>query len=491
MVLVRILKPQTLNYTTLHFTTRAFGVYNTRTSFQSEFHTKSSELHIKSRGFHTKTRVFNKKTHAFKKPHDLHSFRYFSSSCSKNSKKTVDLLTEEDVKGKHVLVRCDFNVPLDKLTGEIADDTRIREAIPTIKLLREKGAKVVLCSHMGRPKGKIVESLSLVPVSNVLPTFLGCPVTQTNDCVGEETVAVINDMSDGDVVLMENLRFHAGETKNDPDFAHELVKTASAEVYVNDAFGCAHRAHSSTAGVCDYIKGPKVAGLLLSKEIDYLSGVVNDPKRPFTAIVGGAKVSTKINVLEALVEKTDILILGGAMIFTFLKAQGLNVGSSMVEENSIELATKLMETAKAKGVLLYIPEDVVAAAKFSEEADYKVVNVNQIPEGWIGLDIGPKSASVIEKHILQSKTIVWNGPMGVFEWKNFEKGTFTVAKAVAEATDKGAVTIVGGGDSVLAVGKCGVASRMSHISTGGGASLELLEGLVLPGVAALDNTDKQ
>jgi len=415
--------------------------------------------------------------------------RSFSSS-NKKSKKTVAMLDEEAVRGKHVLLRCDFNVPMDKNTGKIADDTRIRAAIPTIQLLRGKGAKIVLCSHMGRPKGKVVEALRLAPVSDALPLLLECPVIQTEDCVGEKTANVIKNMSDGDVVLLENLRFHEGETKNSLEFAKQLVDTTSADVYVNDAFGCAHRAHSSTAGVVDYIAGPKVAGLLLSKELDYLSGVVNNPQRPFAAIVGGAKVSTKINVLESLVEKSDKLILGGAMIFTFLKANGLSVGSSMVEDDSLELAKKLMQRAEATNTCLYLPEDVVVADKFSEEAEFKVVSVNEIPDGWVGLDIGPKSVAAIQKHIEECKTIVWNGPMGVFEWPNFENGTFSVGRAMADATDRGAVTIVGGGDSVLAVERCGLTSRMSHISTGGGASLELLEGLVLPGVAVLDKAQK-
>lgn len=290
------------------------------------------------------------------------------------------------------------------------------------------------------------------------------------------------------MVLLENLRFHDGETKNDAEFSKLLVDTTGAEVYVNDAFGCAHRAHSSTAGVADYIKGPKVAGLLLSKEINYLSGVVNEPQRPFAAIVGGAKVSTKINVLESLVEKSDKLIIGGAMMFTFLRAKGYTTGSSMVEEDAIPLAQKLLKTAEEEKTVLYIPEDVVVANKFAEDAESKIVEANAIPNDWVGVDIGPKSIKAIQHHLSTSKTIVWNGPMGVFEWEKFSKGTYAVAHSMAEATKRGAITIVGGGDSVLAVANCNESDNITHISTGGGASLEMLEGLVLPGVAVLDNS---
>lgn len=404
-------------------------------------------------------------------------------------KKTVEMLEESKVRGKNVFVRTDFNVPLDKTTGGVSDDTRIRAAIPTIKLLRDKGAKVILCSHMGRPK-KITDSLRLTCVSALLPAMLGCPVQQAPDCIGQETKDMIDSMGEGDVIMLDNVRFHEGETKNDPEFSKKLVETTSADIYVNDAFGCAHRAHSSTAGVVEFIDGPKVAGLLLKKEVDYLSGVVNNPKRPFAAIVGGAKVSTKIAVLEALVEKSDKVIIGGAMMFTFLKARGLNVGGSMVEDDSLDLAREVVALAAKKNVPLYIAEDVVIAKKFAEDAEFKVVSVEEIPDGWVGLDIGPKSIAAIQQLLSDCKTVVWNGPMGVFEWKNFQNGTFSVARAMGDATTRGAITIVGGGDSVAAVEHCGVADKISHISTGGGASLELLEGLVLPGVAVLDNADK-
>lgn len=295
------------------------------------------------------------------------------------------------------------------------------------------------------------------------------------------------NLEDGDMLLLENVRFHSGETKNDLAFAQNLVSSTGAQVYVNDAFGTAHRAHASTAGVCGFIEGPKVAGFLLENELSYLKKSVDEPQRPFAAIVGGAKVSTKISVLNSLLDKTDKLVIGGAMVFTFFKAQGLNVGESMVEDESLEIALSVVEKAKANGVELILPKDVVVADKFAEDAEFKVVASDNIPDEWLGLDVGPTFSADVQAALAPCKTILWNGPMGVFEWENFAAGTFNVAKTMAECSANGAVTIVGGGDSVAAVSAAGLASQMSHISTGGGASLELLEGKELPGVAALDD----
>merc|ERR1712070_408822 len=380
-----------------------------------------------------------------------------------------------------VLVRCDLNVPLDGKT--ITDDTRIRASVPTVQYLVEKGAKVLVTSHLGRPKDGFEKKFSLEPVAPVLSKYIGKEVKLLSDCVGPAVADATTSMADGDVCLLENVRFYKEEEKNVPEFAEKLA--ANADLFVNDAFGTAHRAHGSTEGVTKFLK-PSVAGFLLQKELDYLQGAVDVPQRPFAAIVGGSKVSSKISVIEAMLNKVDKLILGGGMVFTFLKARGVSVGSSLVEDDQLELATKLEAIAKEKGVELFLADDVVIADKFAEDAANKVVDVNEIPDGWMGLDIGPKTLANIQGGLAECNTVIWNGPMGVFEMDAFAKGTFGVADTLAELTGKGCVTIIGGGDSVAAVEKAGLADKMSHISTGGGASLELLEGKVLPGVAALD-----
>lgn len=382
---------------------------------------------------------------------------------------------------RRVFVRADFNVPLKD--GVITDDTRIRGAVPTIKYLMDKGAKILISSHLGRPKGGYEKQLSLAPVTPRLSELLGKEVKLVPDCIGPAVGRCIDEMKNGDVALLENVRFYPEEEKNDPDFAKKLA--ANCDLYVNDAFGTAHRAHGSTEGVAQYLK-PAVAGFLLQKELNYLQGAVEKPKRPFAAIVGGSKVSSKISVLEALLDKVDKLVLGGGMVFTFLKARGVNVGASLVEDDQLELAKRLERVAKEKGVQLLLASDVVVADKFAADAAHKVVPVEQIPAGWMGLDIGPQTVAELKKTLADCKTVIWNGPMGVFEFDAFAAGTNAIAATLAELTAKGCVTIIGGGDSVAAVEKAGLADKMSHISTGGGASLELLEGKVLPGVAALN-----
>lgn len=399
------------------------------------------------------------------------------------SKKTVANLSAADVAGKRVLVRVDFNVPLDE-SGAITDDTRIRAALPTINDLREKGAKVILASHFGRPKGQPVESMRLTPVAARLGELLGKPVAKTDDCVGEAAAAQVAALQNGDVLLLENVRFHAEEEKNDPEFSKQLASLA--DLYVNDAFGTAHRAHASTEGVTKFLS-PSVAGYLIEKELQYLQAAIEHPQRPLAAIVGGSKVSSKIVVIETLLEKVDKLFIGGGMIFTFYKARGLSVGNSLVEEDKLELATALEAKAKAKGVELLLPTDVVVADKFAPDANAKIVSVEEIPDGWLGLDIGPDSIKTFQTALETCKSVIWNGPMGVFEFDKFAAGTNGIAHTLASLTPKGVTTIIGGGDSVAAVEKVGVADQMSHISTGGGASLELLEGKVLPGIAALDD----
>eukprot|EP00897_Mesotaenium_endlicherianum_P004786 jgi/Mesen1/4335/ME000022S03615 len=397
------------------------------------------------------------------------------------AKKSVGDLTEADLKGKRVLIRADLNVPLDDQFN-ITDDTRIRAAIPTIQYLTGKGAKVLLSSHLGRPKG-VTEKFRLTPLVARLSELLGAPVEKADDCIGAEVEAKVAKLADGSVLLLENVRFYPEEEKNDAEFAKKLA--ANADLYVNDAFGTAHRAHASTAGVTEFLK-PSVAGFLLQKELDYLDGAVSNPNRPFAAIVGGSKVSSKIGVIESLLNNVDILLLGGGMIFTFYKAQGLSVGSSLVEEDKLDLARSLMKKAEEKGVKLLLPTDVVVANKFAPDADSQTVAASAIPDGWMGLDIGPDSVKTFNEALDTTKTVIWNGPMGVFEFDKFAVGTESVAHKLAELSGKGVTTIIGGGDSVAAVEKVGVAEKMSHISTGGGASLELLEGKVLPGVAALD-----
>lgn len=396
------------------------------------------------------------------------------------AKRSVGDLGEADLKGKKVLVRCDLNVPVKD--GIIGDDTRIRGSIPTIEYLVSKGAKVLLSSHLGRPKEGPEPKFSLAPVAPRLSELLGQEVTLLSDCIGPAVSDAVAGMTDGSVALLENVRFYKEEEKNDAGFAEKLA--ANADLFVNDAFGTAHRAHGSTEGVTKFLE-PSVAGFLLQKELDYLQGAVDEPKRPFAAIVGGSKVSSKISVIEAMLGKVDKLVLGGGMVFTFLKARGYSVGSSLVEDDQLELATKLEAIAKEKGVELILAEDVTVADKFAADAEAKVVDIDAIPEGWMGLDIGPKSIKAVTGALADCKTVIWNGPMGVFEFDAFAKGTNAVAECLADAD--GCITIIGGGDSVAAVEKAGLGSKMSHISTGGGASLELLEGKVLPGVAALND----
>ncbi|XP_047316124.1 phosphoglycerate kinase, cytosolic [Impatiens glandulifera] len=397
------------------------------------------------------------------------------------TKKSVGSLKEAELKGKRVFVRVDLNVPLDD-NFNITDDTRIRAAVPTIKYLTGYGAIVILASHLGRPKG-VTPKYSLKPLVPRLSELLGIEVKIADDCVGAEVEKLVAATPEGGVLLLENVRFYKEEEKNDPEFAKKLA--ALADLYVNDAFGTAHRAHASTEGVAKFLK-PAVAGFLMQKELDYLVGAVSNPKKPFAAIVGGSKVSSKIGVIESLLEKVDILFLGGGMIFTFYKAQGYAVGSSLVEDDKLDLATTLIEKAKAKGVSLLLPTDVVVANKFAPDADSKLVPASDIPDGWMGLDIGPDSIKSFGEALDTTQTIIWNGPMGVFEFEKFAAGTEAIAKKLAELSGKGVTTIIGGGDSVAAVEKAGLADKMSHISTGGGASLELLEGKPLPGVLALD-----
>lgn len=413
--------------------------------------------------------------------------RGFRTSVRTSSKLTIEQLSQRNpgiLQNAQVLVRVDFNVPQSKTDGSITDDTRIREALPTINYLINGGAKVVLSSHCGRPDGKPSKKYSLAPMAVRLSELLKKPVATVDDCIGEKVDTAVSQLKSGDVLMIENVRFYKEEEKNDTEFARKLAKGAT--IYVNDAFGTAHRAHASTAGVAQFAQY-KVAGFLMEKEIRFLQSAVSNPVRPFAAIVGGAKVSTKIPVIESLIQKCDKIFIGGGMIFTFYRAMGLKVGNSMVEEDCIELARSLIEKAKTKGVQLYLPEDVVVADEFKAEANSQVVDVKSIPDGWMGLDIGPKSITSFRQELSSCKTIVWNGPMGVFEFDKFASGTTSIAQTLADLTANGAVTVIGGGDSVAAVLKAGLQTKMSHISTGGGASLEMLEGKVLPGVAALDD----
>jgi phosphoglycerate kinase len=418
------------------------------------------------------------------------SHSYFRSASSSTKLSLETLAKREKLAGKKILVRADLNVPLKKKTLPltISDDTRIRAVLPTLELLQEAGAKVILCSHMGRPKGAINEEMRLTPVAERLSQLLGKKIEKLDDCIGDKVSKKIDSLQNGDIVLLENVRFYKEEEKNNKEFAKKLAH--DADIFVNDAFGTAHRAHASTEGVTNYID-TSVAGFLMEKELHYLSGAVEKPVRPLGAVIGGAKVSTKIPVLESLIQKCDKILLGGGMIFTFYQAQGFSVGKSIVEEDKIELAREILTKAKTSGVDIILPTDVVVADKFDADAISKVVQVKDIPDDWIGLDIGPETQKHFAKELQKCKTIVWNGPMGVFEFEKFAQGTFNIAKTLAECTTKnGAITIVGGGDSVAAVEEAGLADKMSHISTGGGASLELLEGKVLPGVAALNNNEK-
>lgn len=399
------------------------------------------------------------------------------------AKKTLASLSAADVSGKRVLVRADFNVPLDA-DRNITDDTRIRAALPTIQDLTSKGAKVILSSHFGRPNGEVKEEMRLTPVAARLSELLGQPVIKCDDCIGDEVAAKISAMGNGQVALLENVRFYAEEEQNDPAFAEKLA--ANADLYVNDAFGTAHRAHASTEGVTKYLS-PSVAGYLIGKELQYLQAAIEQPQRPLAAIVGGSKVSSKIGVIETLLDKVDKILIGGGMIFTFYKARGLSVGKSLVEEDKLDLARELEAKAKAKGVAFLLPTDVVVADNFAPDANAQTVGIDNIPDGWMGLDIGPDSVKVFQEALSDCKSVIWNGPMGVFEFDKFAAGTDAIAHTLASLTGTGTSTIIGGGDSVAAVEKVGVADQMSHISTGGGASLELLEGKVLPGIAALDD----
>ena len=392
------------------------------------------------------------------------------------SKKTI---RDIDLKGKRVIVRVDFNVPQDK-EGKITDDNRIVGALPTIKYLVDQNAKVVLMSHLGRPKGEFNMKYSLAPAALRLSELLGRPVKMAKDVIGEDADRTVASLKEGEVCLLENLRFHNEEEKNDADFAKKL--SGYGDIYINDAFGTAHRAHASTEGVAHYL--PAVSGFLIEKELKFLGGAVEHPDRPFVAILGGAKVSDKIGVINNLLEKVDVLIVGGGMAYTFIKAQGGEIGKSLLEADRLEYALEMIEKAKAKGVKLLLPEDSVAADAYSNDANIQVVDSYKIPEGYLGLDIGPKAQKAFAEAIRGAKTVVWNGPMGVSEMSNFAAGTVAVAKAMAESD---AVTIIGGGDSAAAVVQLGFGDKMSHISTGGGASLEFLEGLELPGVAALND----
>ena len=383
------------------------------------------------------------------------------------------------VAGKKVLVRCDFNVPLDE-NKNITDENRINGALPTIKYLMEHGARVILCSHLGRPKGEVNMKFSLKPVADRLSEILGKEVKLAPDCVGPEVKKMTDEMKDGDVILLENVRFHKEEEKNDPAFAKEMASVA--DLFVNDAFGTAHRAHASTAGVADYL--PAVCGYLIQKEISVMGKALSDPQRPFVAILGGAKVSDKIGVIENLLEKVDTLIIGGGMAYTFNKAKGYEIGTSICEDEKLDLAKELMAKAEAKGVKLLLPIDNKIAKEFSNDTEFKTVAADAFDPDWMGMDIGDKTIALFSDAIKNAKTVIWNGPMGVFEFSNFAEGTREIAKAVAAAD---AVTIIGGGDSVAAVKQLGFGDKMTHISTGGGASLEFLEGKVLPGIDVLEN----
>ncbi|MBT2693572.1 phosphoglycerate kinase [Bacillus sp. ISL-55] len=392
------------------------------------------------------------------------------------NKKTVK---DVDVKGKRVFCRVDFNVPMKN--GQVTDETRIRAALPTIQYLVDQGAKVLLASHLGRPKGQAVEELRLTPVAKRLSELLGKDVKKTDEAYGESVKSEIDSMNEGDVLLLENVRFYPGEEKNDPELAKAFAELA--DVYVNDAFGAAHRAHASTEGIAKYI--PAVSGFLMEKELDVLGKALSNPERPFTAIIGGAKVKDKIGVIDNLLEQVDNLIIGGGLAYTFVKAQGHEVGKSLLEEDKIDLAKSFMEKAKAKGVNFYMPVDAIVADDFSADANTKVVGIEEIPADWEALDIGPKTAETYRDVIQKSKLVIWNGPMGVFEIDKFAQGTKAVAQALADANDT--YSVIGGGDSAAAVEKFGLAEKMSHISTGGGASLEFMEGKQLPGVVALND----
>ncbi len=391
------------------------------------------------------------------------------------NKKTVE---DIEVSGKRVLVRCDFNVKMEN--GVITSDKRIVASLPTIKYLIEKGAKVILCSHLGRPKGQVNPEFSMAPVAECLSKYLGQDVKLAKDVVGESAQEIAGSLKDGEVMLLENVRFEPGETKNDPELSKKFASLA--DVYVNDAFGSAHRAHSSTAGVADYL--PSAVGYLIQKEIKFIGGALENPVRPLVAILGGAKVSDKIGVITNLLDKCDTVIIGGGMAYTFFAAQGYSIGTSLLDSENIENAKSMMAKAKEKGVNFLLPVDNVIADNYDENAQYMTIYSDSIPDGWMGLDIGPVTSELYAKSIKNAGTVIWNGPMGVSEWEHFANGTISVAKGIA---DSNAISIIGGGDSAAAVKKLGFADKMSHISTGGGASLEYLEGKELPGIACIDD----
>lgn len=391
------------------------------------------------------------------------------------NKKTVEDIA---VKGKKVLVRCDFNVPFKD--GKISDDKRIRGALKTIQYLKDNGAKIILCSHMGRPKGEFKMEYSLAPVAVRLSELLGCEVKMAKDVIGEDAEALTANLGEGEIVLLENVRFHKEETKNDPEFAKKLA--SFADIFVNDAFGTAHRAHASTEGVSHYL--PSVCGYLIQKEISIMGAALAEPKRPFVAILGGAKVSDKIGVINNLLDKCDTIIIGGGMAYTFFKAMGFPIGTSICEEDKLDLANDILAKAKEKKVNFLLPVDNVIATEYNENSVFMHINSDSIPDGWMGLDIGEKTQELYSKTLIGAGTVIWNGPMGVSEWENFASGTRSVARAIAESD---AISIIGGGDSAAAVENLGFADKMTHVSTGGGASLEFLEGLELPGIACLED----
>lgn len=395
------------------------------------------------------------------------------------NKKTVK---DIDVNGKKVLVRCDFNVPIDSETGKITDNRRIRAALPTIQYLLDHNAKVILCSHLGRPKGEFNLKYSLKPVAEELSKLLNKDVKLAKDVIGESAKELTANMKEGDIVLLENVRFHKEEEQNDPEYSKALA--SMAEIYVNDAFGTAHRAHSSTTGVADYL--PAVSGFLIEKELEFLGGALENPAHPFVAILGGAKVSDKIGVIENLLDKVDTLIIGGGMAYTFYKAQGHHIGTSICEEDKLDLAKSILEKAQEKGVKLLLPVDNHVSSEYSNNGEEKMVNSTEIPDGFMGLDIGPKTIEKFEEAVKDAKTVVWNGPLGVCEFDKFATGTKAVATMLSKID---ATTIIGGGDSAAAIEKLGLADKMTHISTGGGASLEFLEGKTLPGIACLQDKE--
>lgn len=394
-------------------------------------------------------------------------------------------IDQVELTGKRVLVRVDFNVPLDENLN-ITDDIRISESLPTIKKIISENGKAILMSHLGRPKGGPNPKYSLKPTAKRLSELLGKEVKLAPDCIGKETKAMVDSMQNGDVLVLENVRFHPEEEKNDPEFAKQLAELG--DVFINDAFGSAHRAHASTEGVTKFIK-ICAAGYLMQKELDYLGSAITNPKRPYTAILGGSKISGKIDVINNLLDKVDTLIVGGGMAFTFYKAEGKEIGTSLLEAEKIDLAKEVLENVKKSGVKFLLPVDVVAASEFKNDSPSVVVNVDSIPADKMGLDIGPETVKLFSAEIAKAKTIVWNGPMGVFEMDNFAKGTNAVAQALADATANGSITVIGGGDSAAAITKAGLKDKVSHVSTGGGASLEFLEGKVLPGVAALNDVN--